>query len=127
VALRTIAGEARAAGVPDWSEAEWSAAMSRVRSEASGDAPGPASRRAAEGGWRWVPASALGAAVGLALLFVLLGGPGRERPAPSGAGTGLVSEAKPQDVLTMTLVSPETGLQIVWFFDKDFDYKGEQE
>ncbi len=34
---------------------------------------------------------------------------------------------KEQDVVSVTMVSQETGLQIVWFFDKNFDYEGEQQ
>lgn len=125
--LAAIAAEAKAAGVGDWREPEWRALMARVRSEASGAGPATAGRRSA-GRWpRWAPASALGAVAGLALLFAILGGPGPERTAPAGDGSGRASEAKPQDVLTMTMVSPETGLQIFWFFDRNFDYKGEQE
>jgi hypothetical protein len=30
-------------------------------------------------------------------------------------------EESQQDVITMTLVSHETGLRIVWFFNKNFD------
>jgi hypothetical protein len=37
-------------------------------------------------------------------------------------------QAKPaagQDVLSVTMVSQETGLQVVWFFNKDFEWKGD--
>jgi hypothetical protein len=48
---------------------------------------------------------------------------------PSGSKTGGPTAAAPnsskQDVLTMTLVSPDTGLQVVWVFNKDFDWKGD--
>lgn len=126
--LAAVAAEAKAAGVAGWSEPEWSALMARVRREGAaarrhGTGFGPGRSRRG-----WAPASALGAAVGLALLFGLLDGPGTRRPAAAAGGPeALVSEAKPQDVLTMTMVSPETGLQIVWFFDRNFDYGGEQE
>jgi len=30
-----------------------------------------------------------------------------------------------QDVVSVTMVSQETGLQVVWFFNKNFDWKGE--
>lgn len=126
--LAAVAAEAKAAGAGGWREAEWSALMARVRREGAvrrRDATGFGPGRSRRG---WAPASALGAAVGLALLFGLLGGPGTRRPAAvAGGGQALVSEAKPQDVLTVTMVSPETGLQIVWFFDRNFDYEGEQE
>jgi anti-sigma factor RsiW len=31
-----------------------------------------------------------------------------------------------QDVLSVTMVSQETGLQVVWFFNKNFEWKGDQ-
>ncbi len=31
-----------------------------------------------------------------------------------------------QDVVSVTLVSQESGLQVVWFFDKNFEWKGDQ-
>jgi anti-sigma factor RsiW len=37
-------------------------------------------------------------------------------------------QAKPaagQDVLSVTMVSQETGLQVVWFFNKNFEWKGD--
>jgi hypothetical protein len=42
--------------------------------------------------------------------------PSRETPVRAAAG---------QDVLTVTMVSQETGLQVVWFFNKDFEWKGD--
>jgi hypothetical protein len=30
-----------------------------------------------------------------------------------------------QDVISMTLVSPDTGLQVVWVFNRNFDWKGD--
>jgi len=126
--LAAITAEAGAEGVRDWSEAEWSALMGRVRAEALTDRARGGGRARPALRPRWAAASALGAVVGLAVLFMLFKagpGPGR-RAAEAGAGP-VASEAKPQDVLTVTMVSPETGLQIVWFFDRNFDYKGEKE
>ena len=31
-----------------------------------------------------------------------------------------------QDVISVTMVSKETGLQVVWFFNKNFEWKGDQ-
>ena len=126
-ALGAIRGEARAAGGAAWGEGEWTALMSRVREGAAGERP-----RAADGAgtalrWRWAAASALGVLAASAILYMMfLPGPvpGR-KTAPDGPGT-VAGRAEPQEVLTMTLVSPETGLQIVWFFDRNFDYEGEQ-
>ncbi len=35
-------------------------------------------------------------------------------------------DAAGQDVVSVTLVSHESGLQVVWFFDKNFEWKGDQ-
>jgi hypothetical protein len=45
------------------------------------------------------------------------------------ASPSLEAEVKPaagQDVLSVTLVSQETGLQVVWFFNKNFEWKGDE-
>jgi len=129
-ALRAALGAFRTAAkeenVPDWTEGEWKALMVR----ATGGSPerrdgkaGPGSRAP----WpRWAAASALGALLGLVVLSVLLRVPGSapERMTAD-AGPGLEAAApKAQDVVSVTMVSQETGLQIVWFFDKKFDYEG---
>ncbi|NTV80492.1 MAG: hypothetical protein HGA24_03615 [Candidatus Aminicenantes bacterium] len=111
--------------VPDWSAGEWKALMVR----ATGGTPrGGEKGRASDGRGllpRWAAASALGALIGLAVLSALFRGPGSgpaERPERPLADAG-----RAQDVVSMTMVSQETGLQIVWFLDKNFDYEGEQE
>ena len=129
-ALAALRTAAKSEDVPDWTEAEWRALMARAAGQAGPgrvgeEAPArPAFRR------RWAAASAAGALIGLAALALLFRGP---VPGPSGrtasgvqAG-GTVLAAGGQDVLSMTMVSQETGLQIVWFLDKNFDYKGENE
>lgn len=41
-------------------------------------------------------------------------------------GPAAAAPASPaQDVISMTLVSPDTGLQVVWVFNRNFDWKGE--
>jgi Putative zinc-finger len=122
-AFRTAAKEE---GLPDWTEGEWKALMAgaigggeRSRKDEAVHGPGVP--------WpRWAAASALGAVLGLAVLSVLfkgpVPGPGRTRAA---TGFGLEAAApKEQDAFSVTLVSRETGLQVVWFFDKKFDYEG---
>jgi hypothetical protein len=128
-ALARFKAAAKEEGVPDWSEGEWKALMVR----AAGGAPG---RPEEKGGasshvaWpRWAAASALGALLGVIVLSVLFRGPapGPERTATPVAPAALADTGRAQDVVTLTMVTPDTGLQIVWFLDKNFDYKGEQE
>jgi hypothetical protein len=42
------------------------------------------------------------------------------------SGAGREAASVPQDVLSVTIVSQETGLQIAWFFHKEFDWKGDE-
>jgi anti-sigma factor RsiW len=127
--LRALRTAAKGEGVPDWTEGEWKALMVRATA-----AEGENGRRTAAGRpalWpRWAAASAAGILVGLVVLGVLFRGPipGPAGRVAAGGRTGeAAAEAGGQDVVTLTMVSQETGLQIVWFFDKDFDYKGENE
>jgi hypothetical protein len=126
-ALARFKAAAKDERVPDWSEGEWKALMVR----ATGATPRGGKQKAAWGGRvlqpRWAAASVLGALIGLAVLSVLFQRPGpgpEERPEPLLA---LADAGRAQDVVSMTMVSQETGLQIVWFLDKNFDYEGEQE
>ncbi len=127
-ALAEFKAGARREAVPDWSDGEWKALM-------AGATQGARGRRGDEGvsgvrrPWpRWAAASALGALVGFAVLSLLFKGPGPgpERAAMAGRA-GESAAGREQGVVAMTLVSQETGLQVVWFLDKNFDYKGEQE
>jgi hypothetical protein len=38
----------------------------------------------------------------------------------TGSGEGMLAQ---QEVISMTMVSQETGLKIVWFFNKNFELK----
>jgi len=127
-ALAEFKAEARREAVPDWSAGEWKSLMARA-------AQGARRRREDEGvfgarkPWpRWAAASALGVLVGFAVLSLLFKGP---ESGPEGAVTadraGEPVAGGEQDHVSMTLVSQETGFQIVWFLDKNFDYKGERE
>jgi len=126
-ALARFKAGARGESVPDWSEGEWKALMVR----ATGGTARSGDEKARRDGRvllpRWAAASAVGALIGLAVLSVLFRGPGpgpAERPEPPLA---LADAGRAQDVVSMTMVSQETGLQIVWFLDKNFDYEGEHE
>ena len=130
-ALDRFRAAARQEGVPDWSEGEWRALMARAAGGGTEREAGPRPRGL---GWRiagprWASASALGLVAGLAVLWVLFRGPAAG-PWGTRAAAGLAAGARPdrgQDVVAMTMVSQETGLQIVWFLDRNFDYQGEQE
>jgi anti-sigma factor RsiW len=117
--LRAARARVRAAAAaeqaPGWSEAEWKVLMVRATA-----ARGESRRPAAAAKPRWALAAGT---VGVALVVValLVTGIFRTSPAPQ------VASAAAQDVLSVTLVSPETGLQVVWVFNKNFDLKGEYE
>jgi len=57
----------------------------------------------------------------------------RSRTSPNQASVGKKGSSKTaaaeagQDVLSVTMVSRETGLQVVWFFNKNFEWKGDLE
>jgi anti-sigma factor RsiW len=122
-ALAELKAEAGREEVPQWGAGEWRALMDRVVGEARDG-------RSAERGPAWrlprprgAAAAALGAFAGLAALALLV-----LRPPSGPEGTALADRAAgEQDVVSLTMVSQETGLQVVWFFDKNFDYKGERE
>jgi len=119
--LRAARARVRAAAaakqVPGWSEAEWKALMVRATAgRIESRAPTFLARP------RWALAAGT---VGVALIAVavLVTGVFKTVPAP---GPELAS-ATAQDVVSVTLVSPDTGLQVVWVFNKNFDLKGEFE
>jgi hypothetical protein len=127
-ALAGIKTAAKTAGVADWSEREWDVLMARVAAEAEGVREARRGVGAPVVRFRWAAASVLGAFLGLVVLGLLFRGPSPrletmraagEKPAAAGSGG--------QDRLTMTLVSPASGLQVVWIFDRNFDWKGDQE
>jgi anti-sigma factor RsiW len=126
--LTGIRAAARAEGVAGWAEAEWQAVMARVRAEASGTAPSPARSAGPAFAPRWAAASAIGVVLGLVVMGVLFHGPAPRLDTVSGTGSASIAAGPgEQDRLTMTLVSPETGLQIVWILDKNFDWKGDRQ
>jgi len=127
-ALAAVRAAARAEAVGDWTESEWRSLMARAASEAkaAGQAPEGAARPAFQP--RWAAASVIGACLGLVVLSMLFRGPSQSRDAmTAAAGLPAAAGAGGQDTLTMTLVSPETGLQIVWILDKNFDWKGDRQ
>jgi hypothetical protein len=121
--LAELKAEAGREEVPRWGAGEWRALMDRVVEEARGS--GALEARPV---WRFprphgAAAAALGALLGFGALALLV-----LRPPAGPEGTALADRAAgEQDVVSMTMVSRETGLQVVWFFDKNFEYKGERE
>jgi predicted anti-sigma-YlaC factor YlaD len=127
-ALARVKAAAKAEGGPDWSEADWRALMARVADEGRPASEAAGGRRGPVLLPRWAAASVLGAAIGLAVLITLVkDGRIGERPGPSAAGPVAAGADRKQDVISVTMVSPESGLQVVWFLDKDFDWKGDKE
>lgn len=127
-ALAGIRSAAKAERAADWSAHEWRSVMARAAAEAKagGQAPEGAPRPALQP--RWAAASAIGAVLGLVVLGVLFRGPSPRPDTAAGSAKALVAEGTgEQDKLTMTMVSPETGLQIVWILDKNFDWKGDRQ
>lgn len=121
-AMARLKAVSKKEGVPDWSEDEWNALMARIRPSAS-ETKQPAFLARP----RWAAASVLGAVIGLAVLSVLFRDTAsrRGRIAPEG-GPAVAAATREQDVVAVTMVSQETGLQVVWFFDKNFEWKGDK-
>jgi anti-sigma factor RsiW len=125
--LAGIKAAAKAGSGDEWSEDEWNAAVAHA-AKAAPEADG---RRDRTAGFafrpRWAAASIAGAFLGLVVLGLILLGPSpRPNSAVSSSGALIAAGTGEQDRLTMTLVSPETGLQIVWTLDKNFDWKGDR-
>jgi hypothetical protein len=124
-AMGEIRAAAKAERPAEWSAGEWDTVMSRVNEVAKearageGQAPGRVL-------WpRWAAASALGAFLCLIVLSVLFNGPAPQTQRPRNGDAAAV--AARQDKVAITMVSPETGLQVVWFLDRNFDWKGDRE
>ena len=112
-ALTRLKAAAKAESVPDWSEGEWRALAARFRPADPGE-----KRPAFLAQPRWAAASVLGAFLGLAVLTMLF--------KDGNLGPRKTSSADEPSVVSLTLVSQETGLQVVWFLDKNFEWKGDE-
>jgi len=112
-ALTSLKAAAKAESVPDWSEGEWRALAAQFKPSFQTTArPGFLARP------RWAAASVLGAFLGLTVLTMLFKDGNLGRRETSAAGE--------PSVVSLTLVSQETGLQVVWFLDKNFEWKGDE-
>jgi anti-sigma factor RsiW len=112
-ALTRLKAAAKAESVPDWSEGDWRALAARFKPAAPGE-----KRPAFLARPRWAAASVLGAFLGLAVLTMLF--------KDGNLGPRETSTAGEPSVVSLTLVSQETGLQVVWFLDKNFEWKGDK-
>jgi predicted anti-sigma-YlaC factor YlaD len=112
-ALTRLKAAAKAESVPDWSEGEWRALAARFKPAAP-----PTKRPAFLARPRWAAASVLGMFLGLAVLTMLF--------KDGSLGPREKSTAGEPSVVSLTLVSQETGLQVVWFLDKNFEWKGDE-
>ena len=107
----------------DWPAAEWRALIDKAASQRPEPriAPPALSPRFV---WRY--ATLIVFFIGLAAVFFW-----NVRPKPSGlpvSGSGVLApeeKSGSQDVISMTLVSQESGLKVHWYFDKNFDWKEE--
>jgi hypothetical protein len=111
--LSRFKAAAKAESAPEWNEAEWRALAARFRPADPGE-----KRPAFLARPRWAAASVLGVCLGLAVLTVLFKVGNRESREKSPAGE--------PSVVSLTLVSQETGLRVVWFLDKNFEWKGDK-
>ncbi len=143
-ALGTVRSAARAEDAPDWSDGEWRAVVARAVEGGRGGRDRRAAVRGPVLRPRWAVAAGAAAALVVAAVMLVWRNTGM-RPGPAVAsraagehGLGLSATAPrageqrtgsvvEQDVVSVTLVSQETGLQVVWFFRKDFEWKGDQE
>jgi anti-sigma factor RsiW len=111
--LSRLKAAAKAESVPDWSEGEWRALAARFKPAA------PATRRPAFlARPHWAAASVLGVFLGLAVLSLVFEDGNLERRA--------APPADEPSVVSLTMVSQETGLQVVWFLDRNFEWKGDE-
>ena len=111
--LSRLKAAAKAENVPDWSEAEWRAFAAQFRPAVpTRERPGFLGRP------RWAAASVLGIFLGLAVLTMFF--------KDGNLGPRETSPLSEPSVVSLTLVSQETGLQVVWFLDKNFEWKGDK-
>jgi len=123
-ALEAAKGLAQKEALRDWTDAEWRQILRSVMSAAVEKRPWAA---------RLVQKPAF--AFGLALLLFAAGALWLQKKLPwqpeerdglearTQAAALRPGEPAGQDVSSMTIVSQETGLKIVWFFNKNFEWK----
>jgi len=113
---RAALGRVKAAAcedqVEDWSDPEWKGLLARITAEKTG-------RKSPATGFRprWAMASGFAAVILLAVLTLVFRN-SIFRPEGTAAAPG-------PEVMSVTMVSQETGLQVVWFLNKNFEWKGD--
>ena len=113
-ALGRVKAAAQEERAGDWSDPEWKGLLARITAEKTGKGkPVPGFRP------RWAMASGLATVILLAVLTLVFRNsifrPEGTAPAPG------------PEVVSVTMVSQETGLQVVWFLNKNFEWKGDKE
>jgi hypothetical protein len=101
----------------DWSDAEWRKMMAAIASEKVG-------RKKVFMAIPFKPVLAAGLALVLvaAGAFFLLNKPANEPGRPSSpSALAAPPQVGPEEPSSVTIVSKETGLKIIWFFNKDLD------
>ncbi len=128
---REAAGEPR----KDWSPGEWEGLMERI----AADSPRPHKFSPL---LRPQKALAFGVTAAFVAIFLLVLGrtifltegtsppfgpdiASRETPGAARDSSPALGSPLRQDSVSVTLVSEETGLQIVWVFNRDFEWKGD--
>ncbi len=115
----------------DWEETAWRVALDRAT---AGQSEGRRPAESLRPRWAWAYAAAivvlLGAAAVVTKDFFREAGPtlgARVEPGRSGipAPAGATARLTAQNQLSVTLVSGESGLQVNWYFDKEFEWEEE--
>jgi hypothetical protein len=112
-ALGRVKAAAREERAGDWSDPEWKGLLARITAEKPG-------KRSRAFGLRpqWAMASGIATVILLAVLTLVFRNsifrPEETAPAPG------------PEVVSVTMVSQETGLQVVWFLNKNFEWKGDK-
>ncbi len=102
------------ADTPDWDETEWQRFLRQAEAVAPGQEKSPEPRRFKP---VWAGALLLLAAMVLSLVVWQPFSSSRDEASPR----AVFLQERPQDTVSITFVSQETGLKIKWFIKKDFE------
>ena len=102
------------ADTPDWDETEWQRVLRKAETAAPEREPSPAPRRFKP---VWAGALFLLAAIVLYMVVWFPFSPSGDEVSPR----AVFMQETPQDTVSVTFVSQETGLKIKWFIKKDFE------